>query len=537
MRKWEALNERQLTVLKRIGAGSEPVTSKDSALAATVYALRNRGLVTTPRQNGVWRAEITESGSYYLEHGHHPDLPDKKRTHPRLPSTEPIQPARNRRGEPNSAPTKAKPQSATRVSAPTRPPAKMRPTITAEELIAEIRAAGGTLRVDDPDDALRAAYRRAIDAAKRQKAVPDGHHLRYTGRANGSGALVVQLADDANPDETSWNRERLKRSRTLTDVDAIIDAVQRDPVPLEVSTTALPRVLALLRALAEEALSRGHAFSVSRKRRHPHPRVQVDGQAWELSFKEEQESKRHVPTAQELRQRKIYSWQRVTPTYDSVPSGRLTLEARANSYGTPIQWCDTKRGRTLEKQVRTVIDDLEARAEASRRARRAWEEEREKQEKERERQKAEQRVKWEKAMSTARVKAQEVHRERTFQDSLERWHAAEDIRAFCAALEQSAEVDADPAWTELLSQWIRWGRLKADEIDPTRGRADLWMKEFDNEPDSESLRPFLDKWSPHRPEEEFRYSSPPPQHPPVREIPRDEGWRYGRQGRPQWWRR
>ena len=536
MQRWAALNERQLAVLKRIGCGGEPVTSKDPGLATTVYALRGRGVVTTPRENGVWRAEITEAGAYYVEHGHHPDLPDTERAASRPPSTASA-PARNKRRETDSAPAKAKTESPTRASAPTQPSPKKRTTITAQELIDQIRTTGGTLRVEDPDDDLRAAYRRAIDAAKRQQAVPAGHHLRYTGRTNGSGDLVVQLADDNNPDETSWNRERLKRSRTLTDVDAIISAVQQDPVALEVSTAALPRALDLIRALAEEALSRGHGFSVNKKRRHPRPHMQVDRKTWELTFKEEQEQKPHVPTAEELRQRKVYSWQRVTPKYDSVPSGRLTLEARASSYGTPIQWSDTKRGRTLEKQIRTVLKDLEAQAEASRQAHRAWVEEQKNREEQRKREDAEQRAKWEKAMDAARAKAREAHRETTFQDGLERWHAAEDIRAFCAALEESAAADNDPVQAERLAQWVRWGREKADALDPTRGPAGFGAEEFDIDPDPEALRPFLGKWSPYRPEEEFRYSVPPSQRQPVTETPRDEGWRYARQGRAQWWRR
>ena len=56
------LNDRQLAVLRRIGAGAEPVTSAEPTLAITVYALLARGLVTTPRRQGVWQAELTEAG-------------------------------------------------------------------------------------------------------------------------------------------------------------------------------------------------------------------------------------------------------------------------------------------------------------------------------------------------------------------------------------------------------------------------------------------------------------------------------------------
>ncbi|MFJ2029006.1 hypothetical protein [Streptosporangium sp. NPDC087985] len=64
-----------MTVLQRIGKSQEPVSAKTPELARTVYALRDRGLVTTPRKDGFWQAEITEAGRFYLEHGHHPDRP------------------------------------------------------------------------------------------------------------------------------------------------------------------------------------------------------------------------------------------------------------------------------------------------------------------------------------------------------------------------------------------------------------------------------------------------------------------------------
>lgn len=53
------LNERQLTVLRRIAEGVEPVTSAEPHLALTVYALRDRGLVEAKRRAGRWAATIT----------------------------------------------------------------------------------------------------------------------------------------------------------------------------------------------------------------------------------------------------------------------------------------------------------------------------------------------------------------------------------------------------------------------------------------------------------------------------------------------
>lgn len=75
VQRWAKLNDRQLMVLQRIGEGHEPVNAKTPELATTVYALRNRGLVTTHRIDGIWQAEITDAGRFYLEYGYHPDRP------------------------------------------------------------------------------------------------------------------------------------------------------------------------------------------------------------------------------------------------------------------------------------------------------------------------------------------------------------------------------------------------------------------------------------------------------------------------------
>lgn len=57
------LNERQLAVLRRIAAADNPGTSAEYELARTVYALRSRRLVDTPRRDGVWAVVVTDAGS------------------------------------------------------------------------------------------------------------------------------------------------------------------------------------------------------------------------------------------------------------------------------------------------------------------------------------------------------------------------------------------------------------------------------------------------------------------------------------------
>src|SRR5438132_1710094 len=146
------LNERQLSLLKRIAEGGQPVTSKEPALATTVYALRNRWLVTTSRSAGVWTAAITDAGLYYLEHGHHPRK-DQVQDEP-SPSHLGIWPRR---------------------SGPALP----------EGLVERLMAGGGHLRIPNPDPDTRAAWRRAIHSANQSPSLPKGKMIRHQGRDSG----------------------------------------------------------------------------------------------------------------------------------------------------------------------------------------------------------------------------------------------------------------------------------------------------------------------------------------------------------------
>ncbi len=66
------LNPRQVEVLRWIADGCPDGLMADFTYKTTSYALRNRHLVTVSKKGG-WQAAITESGRFYLEHGHYPD--------------------------------------------------------------------------------------------------------------------------------------------------------------------------------------------------------------------------------------------------------------------------------------------------------------------------------------------------------------------------------------------------------------------------------------------------------------------------------
>ncbi|MFJ6136917.1 PE-PGRS family protein [Kitasatospora sp. NPDC092286] len=552
MLRWSPLNERQLGLLARIGGSGSPVTSGEPELALTARALKGRGLIAMPKGEGVkWRAEITDAGRFYLEHGHHPDRP--------AAAPKPVTKAKGLAGPaPQSRSAEAGPPEA-QAGAQT-PTVRQQPKTPKESraangqaLIEQVQQAGGILKISDPSPEERARLRRAFDAAR--TCAPDGYQLKYSGREKGD--FFLGLLRDNGLDETEWNRIRLQRSRVITDVDDVIAALTADHSAFEISEEVLPRVLSIVRLIAQEALARHGDVTISKKRKQPRPLLSVHGRTWELSFKERQKQVQFVPRANG--RRKTYDWQRVTPAYRSEPSGELDLqlvETHAGGYGYGGGWkkdCADSPKRLLEEQITSLFRALKARAEEQERLRlereaeqRRLGEERERAEAERRRLAAEEKARrqrdWEAVVAAARGKAAEASRLERFGSALERWQGAREIREFCAALDEAASR-ADAVEAQRFREWSAWGRAEADRIDPTAPRSGLGVEVFDTEPTGDELRPFLDGWNPHRPEKEVAPAEPAvsrQQTDPWRGVsagPRDQGWRPGPQGRAQWWRR
>jgi len=505
VQRWDKLNDRQLTVLQRIGKRQEPVSAKTPELAITVYALRDRGLVTTPRKDGFWQAEITEAGRFYLEHGHHPDRP--------TPGTA-------------SSAIVARTPGASRTR-----DAGQSPLNLAKELIERLQHNGGTVEIQNPDQETRASYRRAMHAAKQHNLVPAGFHLRHTGR-NG-GDLIIRLFDDAHPDETDWNRIRLSARDKVTDADGLVKLLRDHPEVLAVSEALMPRAIDLVKSLAEEARRRGHKLAMSKKRKARGLYIQVGTGQYPVAVKEEQDQVVREPGPEEKR-RRPYAWQRVPVQYEFVPTGRLRLELPQSPHSRRDQWTDSSRS-LVESKVREVVKEIEHRAEAAEQAALARRQEYEEWLAEEERKEAAKRARWEAAMVQARSRAVDDYRNTTFANALDAWGAASEIREFCAALDQAAAGCQEPGEAELLRPWIEWGHAIADRLDPLRGPSRLAHAGFDKDPAPDDLRPYLGDWSPHGPQKEY-YRPQAEQRTQVSDAYR-ESWSYGRRGRPQWWRR
>jgi hypothetical protein len=306
------LNERQLAVLRRISGGTDPVSAKNPEMATTVYALRNRGLVSTPRRGGIWVVEITDAGRFYLEHGYHPE----------------------------------KPQTAPAVAAPPPPPRLPDDKETqAAELIKRLSQEGGTIRVPDPDDDTRRQYRSALSIAKRRRLVPRGYHLLHTGRD--AGDLIIRLESDSKRDEADWNRIRLAARDLVTDPDHVNGRLNDDRQSIDVSDPLLPRTLDLVRALADVIGRYGYQLGVSRQRRPPGLFIHARGCQFPVSIKEDLDETTH----------------------------RLRIEVQISPGGEARCWADDEWTR-LKDKLTAMADEFEPLAVAAEHRRveeqRAW---------------------------------------------------------------------------------------------------------------------------------------------------------------------
>lgn len=308
----------------------------------------------------------------------------------------------------------------------------------------------------------------------------------------------------------------------------------------------LPSVLSLIRLLAEGALSRHGDIAVSKKRRQPRPMLTVHGRTYELGILERQKQVRYVPP--QKGRRRTYDWQRATPAHRSEPSGELELYL-SQGHSSKLNWADTS-AKPLEAQVDTIFRALKRHAEEQERARlereagyRRYQAEWERREEERKQAEAEERERrqreWEAALAEARTAATNAARGDRFATALDGWRLAAEIRTFCVALDEAAASTAEPAEAERLRQWSQWGNEQAGSLDLT-AEGGLAQAEFESNPTGDRLRPYLNGWNPHRPVRERTSTQRTEPEPEPRQdftgVRLDQGWRYGRPGRAQWWR-
>ncbi|WP_068482594.1 hypothetical protein [Pseudoclavibacter helvolus] len=508
------VNDRQLEVLRWIADGcpAGQWTEDDNAHKISAAALKSRGLATVTGHGRTWTAAITDDGTHYLAHGSYP------------PSDEPsVAVARSGR---------------TRDETPPKGNLNKRVAETlaeAKELLKKLQEEK-QVTVRDPEESVRARYRRMLHACKVHDLVPDGHELRFTGRS--AGDIVIMLSTGSPADTTTWDRIRTTARTVTTNFDALRSALETTSILNSVSEPLRPRALELVLGLAEELRARELRLGLNVKLKTPKLFVQVSTRRRNVELTELLDEVPHVATDAERRALRRSPWEQI-PKFDSVPSGRLRLKIeRDGSHQVHLggqsytyernsdSWSDTKkpletRSHEIARAIKKgVVDDADAAEREQRRraeVQQAYE-----------REKAAEREAWEQVRERARGKALLDQREVVFARAFKSWRGAQELRAFARQVE--AEATAKGLSVDRLRDWLEWARTRADEIDPIRNHDDGAFELHD--PSAEDLRPHMEGWDPSAPHKDYsvgRDSLEP-------QAAQPRAWHPGMRDRPSWWR-
>lgn len=400
VRRWDKLNERQLAVLKRVGAGDDLSGSDGIDDRRSAGALADRDLVVVTRHGGGWRAEITEPGRFYLEHGHHPDdpafavleaadaLPLPKQT-PLGASVGRLQKSKRRPAPHTTAAIAAQRRSA------------------AAKLLQRLTEAGGQVLLPKPEPDEEAELRRVIDFAKGHGLALEGKRIEKARMYD--GRVRVQLVDGAHLNSNPVKVTPVPVPDEVAKLHPLLASLSEPADVLGVSLHSAPRAFRIMHALLEEAERRGYEVGWS-KDTSQGIEIRIDGHVQTVTMEEEQVVQEVMPTPDELAVKKLYSWQRVSPRATMVPSGKLALSVSGDGlYRVQRRWADRKRW-TLEDRLGDVLATVESQAREKAERRRA--------EEERIRQRP---LAWEQAMAAARTQFQRGRQVRLLNGQVEAW--------------------------------------------------------------------------------------------------------------------
>ncbi|MGA9762386.1 MAG: hypothetical protein WBQ14_08190 [Gaiellaceae bacterium] len=458
MTQRKTLTEGQVAVLRWISEGcADGVIADEMSARISAGALRNRGFVRTSGHGPTWKAMITPNGAGYLK----------------------------------------------QIEGPNPPIARQANVSVTQQLVDEVVAAGGSLRMprkhwDEPG----IDYERRAQLAETYGKVPAGRRLVV--KTLSREELLIELVGDG-----------------IVDADGRESPVPLEPIPVparlskyhhvarefrdrtnlhEVSRKALPRVLRIVHALAIEAERRGYQVSCVQIREdsyghsdwkparegqlvfviNGHPlrvRIWEKGAGLRGPYEHQLERWKH-DREQPFQLMRIIDRPKA---YDRGATGELSVEALSGFSRRQKSWADRSRW-TVEDRLPHLLRELEleaAEAEGRRLAK-------EREEAERERQ-------WEAAMERAKQRLVEDHRLEVLRSCVRAWEEADAIRAYCDAVEArygANTINGDPG----AKQWLVLAREYADQLQ------ELPRMPADPEPTPENLKPYLGRWSPYGPQ-------------------------------------
>jgi hypothetical protein len=414
------MTERQIAVLRWIGDGSPvgPTWGAPNSERITAGALRNRGFVTTTGGGPTWSALITRAGREHLALIDGPNPPT-----PRGPNQ----------------------------------------TSAYRMLIENLVEAGGTLRVPGPGRRLGGPpvgtvdYERHVATAERRGAVPPGKRIVISNKGDERQLDLVDAPEGAPtevlPVPVPGQVKRYHR---------VVVAYRNDKSRHEVSRAQLSRVSRNLQGLVIEAERRGITVAVPEARndydRGPIWDSRADGHLGFTMFNstiavrvhEDGINARRTSSARETGPCGFDGYTSRLPAYDRDANGlvRISVVSPSTSSKRQSSWSDGKT-QQLEDLLPAVLTEIQARSADEREiVRRRKEAD------------AERHREWEAAMAEARIQHAEHHRADVLAKQVGRWQEANDIRAYCDAIDEQLADDADAA------EWVAWAREYARRRDP-----------------------------------------------------------------------
>jgi hypothetical protein len=357
-----------------------------------------------------------------------------------------------------------------------------------DQLIADVVAAGGVLRVPAWRKQGEPDYRQRVLSAQRFGKVPPGKRLEigWVG-----GETEVRLVDA--PPGTSIDPSPVVVPHRLSRPHPVARQFRDDAARHEVSRAALPRAVRIVHALATETEKRGFQVVIApastRQERKGwsatnggHLLISVRSHRYRLRVAEEKVKTRGPWEAEAKRLAEIpYAPMRQRlGRYDADATGRLviTLDSGHGRQGRPASWADRKSW-TLEDKLPQLLQELEVRA--------AEDDHRDREAKRR----AEERQQnWEQAMTRAKRRFLEAHRADVLRQQITDWETAHAATRYLVALE------ADYGESDEAQPWIEWIRGYIDRLNPLGSAPTLPEKE---EISPEELKPFLGGLSPNGP--------------------------------------
>jgi hypothetical protein len=350
-------------------------------------------------------------------------------------------------------------------AAPRTPPfpplePRPKPLPVTEQLIADVIASGGELRIDREKD--KANYETRVGAAIRHGKVPEGKLL--TVEHGTWREWIIRLQDP--PAWMTTVLDPIPVLGQLRNPHTVVKRLQGED-GLQVTKAVQPRALRLIQALLAEAERRGYQIRFSqsgpqyrRSRGYSadegHFIVAVQGHEFGVRLSQEIDRTPHTPTAAEERRAARETWFRI-PAYDEQPSRRLVISLTNGRQYRQTTWTDSNQ-HELEVWLPQILQEIELRAGFA-----------EQQRLEQERKAAERERLWKEAMSKAQHSHAEGYRAEVLKGQLKQWRLAQELDTYLTELRSAASALSDEDGRDAAA-WIAWAEQYRMKIDPTATR-------------------------------------------------------------------